>query len=133
MTLNMRDALEAENMQKKPREMKITKLRGEIGKRREKKINTVPLYIEIHNKLALAFSNFIFVLIGIPIAIKTHRREKSINFGLTMVLFLVYWGIMLGGVACSIRNFVPPWLGIWAANILLFIAGIFLFIRTAGK
>ncbi|MBL7158176.1 MAG: LptF/LptG family permease [Candidatus Omnitrophica bacterium] len=133
MTLNLKDAMANENIEKKPREMSIAKLRSEIKKMDKKNVNTVPLYIEIHNKLALAFSNFIFVLIGIPIAIRTHRREKSINFGFTMVLFLVYWGIMLVGVACSIRNIVPPWLGIWMANILLFIVGVFLFLRMARK
>ena len=133
MTLNLKEAMANENIQKKPREMNIPELRREIERLDKEKINTVPLYIEIHNKLALAFSNFIFVLIGIPIAIKTHRREKSINFGLTMVLFLIYWAIMLGGVACSIRNLVPPWIGIWTANILLFVAGIFLFIKAARK
>ena len=133
MTLNLKDALESENIQKKPREMSIAELRTEAKKMDKENVNTVPLYIEIHNKLALAFSNFIFILIGIPIAIRTHRREKSINFGFTMVLFLVYWGIMLVGVACSIRNIIPPWLGIWMANVLLFIVGVFLFLRVARK
>ena len=77
--------------------------------------------------------SFIFVLIGIPIAIKTHRREKSINFGLTMLLFLVYWGIMLGGVACAIRDIIPPWLGIWMANGFVFVIGVILFARLSGK
>lgn len=133
MTLSISDAAEYEKIEKKPREMSMTELRTEIDKLTRKKINTVPLYIEIHNKMALAFSSFVFVLIGIPIAIRTHRREKSINFGFTMVLFLIYWGIMLGGVACAIRNIVPPWAGIWMANAILFMIGVFLFIRIGKK
>ncbi len=133
MTLDLKDAMNYEKIEKKPREMSIRELRKEIRELGENKINTTPLYIEIHNKLALSFSNFVFILLGIPIAIKTHRREKSINFGLTMLLFLLYWGVMLGGVACSIRNIVPPWLGIWMANFILFALGLFLFIRIARK
>ncbi|UCD54815.1 MAG: LptF/LptG family permease [Candidatus Omnitrophota bacterium] len=87
----------------------------------------------MHNKLALAFSNFVFVLIGIPIAVRTHRREKSINFGFTMVLFLIYWGIMLGGIACVIRDIMPPWTGIWMGNIILFSIGVFLFVKIARQ
>ena len=133
MTLNLKDAMEFEKIEKKPREMSIAEIRREIENLKKKKISTIPLYIELHNKLALAFSNVIFALIAIPIAIKTHRREKSINFGFTMVLFLAYWGIMLGGVACAIRKLVPPWTGIWMANFVLFVVGLFLFFKLARK
>jgi len=133
MSLNLSDALKHKTIEKKPREMNIKELRSEIIKLDNSEIDTTPLYIEIHNKLALAFSSFIFVLLGIPIAIKTHRREKSINFGLTILLFIVYWGIMLGGVACSIRGVVPPWLGIWMANGVMFVVGVVLFARLSGK
>ena len=133
MKLDLNEAIDYERIEKKPREMTMRELRREIKKLDKDNVNTVPLYIELHNKLALAFSSIVFVLIGIPIALGTHRREKSINFGLTMVLFLVYWGIMLGGVACVIRELMPPWLGIWMANILLFVVGVFLFVKAWKK
>ena len=133
MTLNLKDALQYETIEKKPREMSIAELKQEMKKLEKADIDTTPLYIEMHNKLALAFSSFIFALIGIPTALKTHRREKSINFGLAMVLFLIYWGIMLGGIACAIRGTVPPWAGIWMANIVLFLLGVFMLTRLAKK
>jgi len=133
MSIDLQEALEYEEVQKKPREMSIAELRLEAEKLAKDNIDAVPIYIEIHNKLALAFSSFIFVLIGIPVALRMHRREKSINFGLTMVLFLAYWAIMLGGVACAIRKIVPPWAGIWMANAVLFTVGLFLFFRLTRK
>ena len=133
MTLNLEEALEQKKIEKKAREMSIVELRREINKLEKDNINTTPLYIEVHNKLALAFSNFVFVLIGIPIAIRTHRREKSINFGFTMVLFLIYWGIMLGGVACTVRKIVPPWAGIWMGNAIFLLIGSILFLRVGKK
>lgn len=133
MTLDLKEALKFEEIDKKPREMNIAEIKAEISKLEKENINATPLYIEMHNKLALAFSNFVFVLIGIPIAIRTHRREKSINFGLTMLLFLIYWAIMLGGVACAIRQIVPPWVGIWMANAVLAFTGVILFFKFARK
>ena len=133
MTLNFRKALETQQIDKKPREKSILQLRREIVTLRRDNIDTIPLYIEIHNKLALAFSNFIFVLIGIPIAVRTHRREKSVNFALTMLIFLLYWGIMLAGVACVVRKLLPPWAGIWMANAILLAVGIVLFVKMARK
>jgi len=133
MTLNLKDAIQYEDIEKKAREMSIVELRREIRGLEKSNIRTTILHIEIHNKLALAFSSFVFVLIGIPVAMRTHRREKSINFGLTMFLFLIYWGIMLGGVACSIRHIVPPWIGVWSANIFISIIGIMLFVKFARR
>ncbi|MBU1657023.1 MAG: LptF/LptG family permease, partial [Candidatus Omnitrophica bacterium] len=60
---------------------------------------------------------------GIPLAITTHRREKFIGFALAMALFLLYWGFMLGGIAFAIRGVIPPWAGVWSADIVLFIVG----------
>jgi len=133
MKLDLKDAIDYDKIQRKPREMSIKELRSEIEKLKKDNISTIPLHIEIHNKLALAFSNLVFILIGVPIAVSTHRREKSINFGLTMILFIAYWGIMLGGVACVIRNIVPPWAGIWMANIILFSVGVFLFAKLGKR
>ena len=89
------------------------------------------IYKKGENFSPFYISNFVFVLVGIPLAITTHRREKFIGFGLAIMLFLIYWGIMLGGIACSIRGIVPAWAGVWSADILLFCLGVFLFHRIA--
>ena len=139
VSLDLKEAFKEEQIERKPREMSISELRDKIEhlieiERGHDQLRTITrCYIEIHKKLALAFSSIIFALIGIPIALRMHRREKSINFGLTLALFLIYWSIMLGGVAFTIRQIVPPWLGIWSANIILFLIGITLFLRIARK
>ncbi len=131
ITLDVDAASDAENIEKKAREKSIKELIYDIKHYKEKRIDVVPLRIEFHKKLALAFSNFIFVLVGIPLAITTHRREKFIGFALAMLLFLVYWGIMLSGIAFSVRGIIPTWMGVWSADILLFILGVVMFRRIA--
>ncbi len=133
MTLNLENAVNTQNIGKKAREKSIKELLADIESLKKEEVNVVPLRIELHKKIALAFSNFVFVLIGIPLAITTHRREKFIGFGLAMTLFLVYWGIMLGGIAFAIRGIIPPWVGVWSANILLSLISLVLFSRIAGK
>ena len=133
MTLNLDGAVDTRNIQKKAREKSIKELSAEIESLEKDSVDVIPLKIELHKKLALAFSNLVFVLIGIPLAITTHRREKFIGFGFAIILFLVYWGIMLGGIAFAIRGMIPVSIGVWSANILLSILGIFLFWRLASK
>jgi len=131
ITLSLEDTVDIDKIQKKSREKSIKELLSDINEFEQSAINVVPLRIELHKKIALAFSNFVFVLVGIPLAITTHRREKFIGFGLAIILFLMYWGIMLGGIAFAIRGIMPPWAGVWSADILLFGMGIIMFRRIA--
>ncbi|MBF0493637.1 MAG: LptF/LptG family permease [Candidatus Omnitrophica bacterium] len=119
MTLSLDDAPGTKTIDKKTREKSVKELLSEIKTMKGMEGADVPLKIELHKKFALAFSNLVFVLVGIPLAIKTHRREKFIGFGFAMGLFLLYWGIMLTGIAFAIRSVVAPWLGVWSANIIL--------------
>jgi len=131
MILNLDDAVDISEIQKKPREKSIKELLTDINGLNISGKGVIPLRIELHKKIALAFSNLVFVLVGIPLAITTHRREKFIGFGLAIGMFLIYCGIMLTGIALAIRGLIPPWIGVWTANILLFCTGIFLFRRVA--
>ena len=131
MTLNLEDTVDVNKMQKKPREKSIKELLWDIDDFNRKELNPIPFQIELHKKLAIAFSNLVFVIAAVPLAITTHRREKFIGFGLAIILFLVYWGIMLGGIAFAIRGFVPPWVGVWSADMLLFAFGVAMFYKIA--
>ncbi|HNX91535.1 MAG TPA: LptF/LptG family permease [Candidatus Omnitrophota bacterium] len=133
VTLNVDENMEAKTIEKKAREKSIRELLTDIEKNKKNVGSDIPLKIEIHKKIALAFSNLVFVLVGIPLAITTHRREKFIGFGLAMVLFLAYWGIMLGGIAFAIRGMVAPWIGVWSANIFLSLIAVFLLFKIAKK
>ncbi len=118
MTLNLNKVVDVDSIQKKAREKSMKELTRDI-EAMGTSVDVLPLRVELHKKLALSFSNLVFVLIGVPLAITTHRREKFVGFGLAIVLFLIYWGIMLGGIAFAIRSTIPAWAGVWSANIIL--------------
>jgi len=130
MVLNLEKVEDVDNIQKKAREKSIKELQRDIDEMGSS-VNVVPLRVELHKKIALSFSNLVFVLVGVPLAITTHRREKFVGFGMAIVLFLVYWGIMLGGVA--IRGTMPAWAGVWSANIILGVVGLALFYKLLKR
>jgi len=70
---------------------------------------------------------------GIPLGIKAQRSEKSIGFGISLLLFAVYWGTFLGGIAMSLRGTVPALVGVSLPNVVFFIFGLVLFIHTARR
>jgi LPS export ABC transporter permease LptF len=131
MTIDLSKILKKEKIQKKTREMTVNELRREIERSEAEKIDTTPLYVEIYKKINMSIASFVLVLIGIPLGIRAHRSEKSIGFGMSLILFAVYWGLFLGGIALSLQGAVSPLMGTSLPNIIFFIFGLILFIYTA--
>ena len=133
LTLNLQEAFRKQETQRKARELSLSQLREQVKDFTAKGIDTAPLTMELHNKIAFAFSNLIFIMIAIPIGVKTQRREKSVNFAMALVVFLIYWGIMLGAIALVMKKVVPIWLGVWSPNIIFAIVASFLFAKEFKK
>jgi lipopolysaccharide export system permease protein len=108
MNLNLSQAQDKNKIEKKPKDMTIQELRREIGKLGKDSIDISPLIAEINEKITLALSCLVFMLIGIPLAVITRRREKSINFGLAMLVILIYYPLLIGCEALGIRGHLNP-------------------------
>jgi len=133
MSLDLEATLEKGKYVKKPKQMTIKELKEDIAMLKSTEADTPHIrdlirerIIEIHKKLAMAFSSFVFVLVGLPLAINTRRREKSVGFGLSLLILTVYYLIFIGGQSLAMRNVIPPIIGVWIANILYFIGGVVL-------
>ena len=81
----------------------------------------------------MAIASFVLILVGIPLGIQAHRSEKSIGFGISLILFAIYWGTSLAGITICLQGLLPPLWGVSLANILFFIGGTVIFIVTARK
>ena len=112
--------------------MSFDELRAEIERR---KINEdpTPVATELHKKIALSFSTLAFVLVALPLAIKTKRGEKSVGFGISLAIIIIYGIILAGGEALALKHIMPPLFSMWLPNLTLFIAGGILIILTAER
>ena len=131
MTIDISKMTKKEKVQKKAREMTVNELRKEIESVKAQKMDATPLYVEIYKKINMSVASFILIIMGIPLGIKAQRSEKSIGFGISLLLFAVYWGAFLGCIAMSLRGNVPPLLGVSLPNAVFFLFGLILFIHTA--
>jgi len=135
MTLNLEEPKKtSKNIEKKTKDMTFKELWNEAKAiRAEGILDVSPILTRIHKKIAMSFSSFAFILIALPLAIRTHRSEKSIGFGISLILLIIYWLLLATGNVCAIRKFLPPWLGMWLGNIVFLIVGSLLFYRTAKR
>ncbi|MDD5155751.1 MAG: LptF/LptG family permease, partial [Candidatus Omnitrophica bacterium] len=118
MTLNLNQGQDKDKIGKKPADMTIQELNTEIEKLKKDGIDPAPLITEINKKLSLAFSCLVFILLGVPLAVITRRREKSINMGIAFVTVGLYYLLFLGSEALSLQGYVNPHLAMWIPNIV---------------
>lgn len=82
--------------------------------------------VEVHKKLSIAVACVIFVLIGAPLGLAVQRGSISIAGGLSAGIFLFYWITLVQGEKMADRGLLDPWVGMWAANLVVGIGGIIL-------
>ena len=106
----------------------------DVLNRLEYNVNQIDQYwVEIHKKYSLPFACIVFVLIGAPLGTMMRRGGFGMAAGMSLIFFLVYWAFLIGGEKFADRGLLSPFLGIWSANILLGILGIFLMIKSARE
>jgi lipopolysaccharide export system permease protein len=80
--------------------------------------------VEIYKKYALPAACVIFILIGAPLGVMVKKGGFGTAASISLFFFLIYWAFLIGGEKLAERDFFSPFLGMWAANIVLGIAGI---------
>ncbi|PIW69205.1 MAG: YjgP/YjgQ family permease [Ignavibacteriales bacterium CG12_big_fil_rev_8_21_14_0_65_30_8] len=90
-------------------------------------------WVEIYKKYALPFACIVFVIIGAPLGVKVKKGGFGVAASISLFFFLIYWAFLIGGEKLGNRNMLPPFWGMWAANILLSFIGIILIIKTVKE
>ena len=87
--------------------------------------------VEIYKKNSIALACLVFVLIGVPLGLAVARGGVGLIATLAVGVFLFYWITLVQGEKLADRGLLPPWLGMWAANVLIGLLGLYLTIREA--
>ncbi len=90
-------------------------------------------WVEIHKKYAIPVACIVFILIGAPLGTMTRRGGFGMAAGVSLVFFLIYWAFLIGGEKLADRGMFSPFWGMWSANVLLGILGIYLTIKAAKE
>jgi len=86
--------------------------------------------VEIHKKYSIPAACIIFILVGAPLGIMVRKGGFGAAASISLLFFLLYWAFLIGGEKLAERGFFSPFIGMWAANILLGVMGILLCIKT---
>ena len=133
MSLNLANTQDTNKMEKKTKEMTIKELNAEIKKLKSENIDPSPLVTEINEKISLAFSCFVFMLIGTALALVTRRREKSINIGISILIITIYYPLLIGCEALGMQGVIRPAIALWIPNILFGVTGTILLTKVCAS
>ncbi len=80
--------------------------------------------IELHRRLAFPFACLVFALAAIPLGARFRRGGRSAGLVIALLLICGYYAIFVSGVGLARQGTLPPWLGVWAANMLIGLWGV---------
>ena len=117
----------------KPKYMRLSDLMGRIRLTKELNQDATELEVELNQRIAFALSPIAFLLLGLPLAIRTSRRETSIGLFLSVILAGVFFlAIILCESFCSFPWLYPQYL-LWLPNIIYQIAGAVMTYRISQR
>ncbi|NNK49007.1 MAG: YjgP/YjgQ family permease [Gemmatimonadetes bacterium] len=90
--------------------------------------------VEIWKKFTIPAACIVFVLIGVPIAVRFRQGGVGLVVGVSLGVFCLYYVALIGGEKLADRQFLSPALAMWSPNILFGFIGIagFFQARKAG-
>lgn len=130
MTLDLSE--KEKHVEKKPRSMTLKELREETAKHEKLLVDTSQLRTEYFRKITWSFSPLVLILLGFPLAVITHRRQKSANVVLAVIFAAAYYLLSLGCEALSIQNIAPAAVIMWAPNVLSAFGAVYLNYKCAS-
>ena len=123
----------ARKLSTKPKYMRLSDLMGRIRLTKELNEDATELEVELNQRIAFALSPIAFLLLGLPLAIRTSRRETSIGLFLSVILAGVFFlAIILCESFCSFPWLYPQYL-LWLPNIIYQIAGAVMTYRISQR
>jgi lipopolysaccharide export system permease protein len=112
-----------------PPGLRASEIRTHDDRARIARTRAAHFLVEIHKKYAIATACLVFVLLGVPTAIRFPRGGLGFVIGMSLGIFAVYYIGLIGGESLADKLVAPPWI-LWVPNVLFTLAGVVLLRRS---
>ncbi len=133
ITINVAQTLNERPLVQRDDFMTLQELLGTISLYHQIGMSTIKYELELNRRFAMGLAPIAFLLLGLPLAIRTSRRETSAGLFMSVVLAGFYFMFMIGCKTFEGSPELYPQYLLWSPNILYQIGGIYFIIRLTRK
>jgi len=113
--------------------MRVEEIFGTMRLNSKRQIDNTELEVELNQRIAFALSPIAFFLLGLPLAIRTSRRETSIGLFLSVILAMVYFlSIIICDSLTGFPKIFPQYL-LWIPNIGYQVFGLIMLVKIVRR
>jgi len=116
-----------------PKDMTTQELLGILAQNQDKSSQYNKALVEFHRRLALPFACVVFSLIALPLSLRTAWAHRSVGFGASLGIILLYYLLLTAGETFGKRGVLAPAIALWIPNVVLGSIGSYLFYRVAQE
>jgi lipopolysaccharide export system permease protein len=88
------------------------------------------LYTKLHGRFAGPFACLVVVLVAVPFAAGSGRRNVFVGVAASIFIFFAYFVLQQIGLAFGESGGLPPWFGAWFPNLFFGTAGLWMMSRV---
>ena len=81
-------------------------------------------------KISLSFTNFVIILIGIPMAVGKEKGSIAFGVGMALLISFLFYGFIKFGQTLAKQGILEPIVGVWLGNGVFLIVSILLIIKS---
>ncbi len=127
------DQDDPERLGKKLKEMTFGELIQERRKLAVQDIETFPVSLELHRKIASAFAPLIFMLFGLNFGLRLQRYERLMTYVWILALFIGYYLAGIGMNAVALKGWMTPAVSMWVPNLFSAVVASVLLAETVQR
>lgn len=123
-TIDIGKKLNQKQLTKDTQLMTLSELLGRTMLRRKLGVSAADCELALNMRLAMGLSPIAFLLLGLPLAIRTSRKETSVGLFLSVILAGVYFFSIIGCYSLTNLPQIHPELLLWIPTVAYQVGGI---------
>lgn len=132
-TIDYGTSFTSENVSQRDKFLRVMDILARLSLMKKRAEDTTSLEVELNQRVALALAPIAFLLLGMPLAVRTSRRETSVGLFLSVLLAGAYYGgVLISDALRESPKLFPQYL-VWIPPALFQIFGAVYIFKLARR
>lgn len=114
-------------------EMSLSEFRNYLSKEAKDTSAYREVLIAFHEKFSLPVACMVLGFLALGLGVRPMARKSQAGMAVGLFYFVIYYALLTMGRTFGESGVLPPAFAVWTPNILLFMAGSWLFIRLVSE